>query len=48
MTEMPTWQHFLEERLGTCVESWAEQKLNPTFNTSLTIFFAKKIIEIQL
>jgi hypothetical protein len=22
---MLTWQHFLEGRLGTCVESWIEQ-----------------------
>ena len=29
MTWMPTWQHFLEVRLGTCVESWVEQKARP-------------------
>ena len=27
MTWMLTWQHFLEVRLGTCVESWVEQKV---------------------
>ena len=26
MTWKPTWQHFLEVRLRTCVESWIEQK----------------------
>jgi hypothetical protein len=26
MTWMPTWQHFWEVRLGTCLESWVEQK----------------------
>jgi hypothetical protein len=26
---MPTWQHFLKVRLGTCVESWGEQKARP-------------------
>ena len=31
MTWMPMWQHFLEVRLGTCVESWVEQK---ALNTS--------------
>ena len=36
MTWMPTWQHFLEVRLGTCVESWVEQKgiVNITCNRS--------------
>ena len=29
ITWIPTWQHFLEVRLGTCVESWAEQKARP-------------------
>ena len=29
MTWMPTWQHILEVRIGTCVESWVEQKAIP-------------------
>ena len=29
MTWMPTRQHFLEVRLGTCVESWVKQKARP-------------------
>ena len=29
MTWMPTWQQFLEVRLGTCVESWVKQKSRP-------------------
>ena len=29
MIWMRTWQHFLEARLGTCVESWVEQKARP-------------------
>ena len=35
MTWMPTWQHFLEVRLGTCVESWMEQ-IDSTHNASPT------------
>ena len=27
MTWMPTWQHCLEARLGTCAESLVEQKV---------------------
>jgi len=26
---MPKWQHFLEVRLGTYVESWVEQNVGP-------------------
>ena len=26
MTCLPTWQHFLEVRLGNFVESWVEQR----------------------
>ena len=29
MTWMPTGQHFLEVKLGTCVVSWVEQKARP-------------------
>ena len=31
MTWMPTWQRFLEVRVGTCVESWVKQKTRPNF-----------------
>jgi hypothetical protein len=24
ITSMPTWQHYLQVRLGTCVENWVE------------------------
>ena len=29
MTWMPTWQHFLKVKLGTCLESFVEQKTKP-------------------
>jgi hypothetical protein len=29
MTWIPTWQHILEVRIGTCVESWVERKARP-------------------
>ena len=29
MPQMPTWQQFWKARLGTCVESWVEQKARP-------------------
>ena len=47
MIWMPTWQHILEMKLGTCVENWVEQKLDPTLNTS-PIIFLHKIMKIQL
>ena len=31
MTWMPTWQHFLEMRLGTSVEDWVELQAIPNF-----------------
>jgi hypothetical protein len=37
MTWILTWQHFLEVRLGTCVESWVK-KGGATLNTSLAFF----------
>jgi hypothetical protein len=37
-TWMPTCQHFLEVRLGTCVENWVER--TPTLNTSPANVFA--------
>jgi hypothetical protein len=35
MTWMPTWQHCLDVRLGTCAERvGSSKKLDPTLNTS--------------
>ena len=39
MTWMSTWQHTLEVRLGTCVQSWVKQKkLDPTLTSPTNIF----------
>ena len=40
MTWMLTCQRFLKVRLGTCVESWVEEKLVPILNTSAVVFLA--------
>ena len=41
MMWMPTWPHFLEVGLGTCIESRVEQKkLDPTLNTNPVNIFA--------
>ena len=40
MTWKSTWQHFLEVRLGTCIESWSSKKPDPTLNTSPVNIFA--------
>ena len=42
MTRMLTWQHFLEVRLGTCVESWVEQKVRPNPQHKPREHFCKK------
>jgi hypothetical protein len=44
---MHAWQHLLEVRLGTCIESRVNKTLHPTFNTSPPNCFYK-IIKIQL
>ena len=43
MTWMPTWEHFLEVRLGTCVESWVEQEARPNAQHSLARSLHKTI-----
>ena len=40
MTWKPTWQCFLEVRLGPRIESWVWQKARPNLNTSLMNIFA--------
>jgi hypothetical protein len=42
MTRMPTWQHFLKVRLGTCVESWVEQKAKLSVLLKSLQIFEKK------
>ena len=40
MTWLSTWQHFLEMRVGTCVESWSSRMLDSTLNPTHANFFA--------
>ena len=41
MTWMPTWQHFPEARLGTCVASWVEQKARPNSQPKSHKYFCR-------
>ena len=43
MTWMPTWQHFLEMRPGTCVASWVVQKARPNSQPTSREFLHKTI-----
>jgi hypothetical protein len=38
MTQMSTWQYFLEERLGKSVESWVKQKATLNMIFSVTYY----------
>ena len=42
MTWIPTWQHFLTVRLGTCVESWVEHKTKPNSQHKFHKYFRMK------
>jgi hypothetical protein len=41
MTWMPTWFHFLEVRLRSCVEGWVEQTARPSSQHKLVSIFAQ-------
>ena len=47
MTWMPTWQHFLKMRPGTCVASWVVQKARPNSQPT-SCEFLHKTIKIRL
>lgn len=53
MTWMPMWQHSLEMRLGTCGESWVEQKailiipISAGGTNSLSIQYLAKYLKLN-
>ena len=42
MSWMPTWQTEMDVKLGTCVESWVEQKARPNSQHKSRKYFCIK------